>query len=177
MRWRSEPKHDGTSRDSASQPNSASQPSDDDRWWDFDSATEAAKLLIESGPKMLKHWEGLRWAPETRPGYEAIDKLGEALAVALPYIEFPLGQYEPALGRKKPKDWHMPAVIIFGIIASALSQSLGNPRLSRNAIMIRVVCSALRRLGYYVEVGAVSQHLIRWNAKYGLSGLSEHKAS
>jgi hypothetical protein len=172
MRWPRDSEDDRTLLDSAS------RPVDDDRWWDFDGATEAAKLLIESGPKMLKHWEGLRWAPETRPGYEAIGKLGEALAVALPYIEFPFGEYEPALGRKKPKDWHVPVVIIFGIIASALSQSLGNPRLSRNAIMIRVVRSALHRMGYrYVEIGAVSQHLIRWHAKYGLSGLSEHKAS
>jgi len=172
MRGPSDPEDDRTSLDSAT------QPIDDDRWWDFDSATKAAKILIESGPKMLKHWDGLRWAPETRPGYEAIDKLGEALAVALPYIEFPFGQCEPALGRKKPKDWHVPAVLIFGIIVKALGQSFGTPRLSRNAVMVRVVRSALLRIGYEnVKVGTISQHLTRWNAKYGLPGLSEHKAS
>jgi hypothetical protein len=62
-----------------------------DRWWDFEAATEAAKLLNHSIPRMLSHWEGLRWAPETRGGYDAIKTLGEALSTAMPYVEWPLG--------------------------------------------------------------------------------------
>ena len=35
------------------------------RWWDFKGTTDAAKLLFDSLPLMLSHWERLLWAPET----------------------------------------------------------------------------------------------------------------
>jgi hypothetical protein len=37
-------------------------------YWDFKAAFDAAKLLLETTPAMLRHWDGLQWAPETRGG-------------------------------------------------------------------------------------------------------------
>src|SRR6266516_384377 len=51
--------------------------SDPNRWWDFRAATD--ELLMGSVLPMLSHWEGQRWAPETRGGYDAIKSLGDAL--------------------------------------------------------------------------------------------------
>ena len=78
---------------------------EDNRYWDFGAATDAAKLLQASLPAMLNHWAGLLWAPETKGGYPAISKLQEALAEALLYIEWPFGRYErrPLIGQKVPQ--------------------------------------------------------------------------
>ena len=77
---------------------------DRDRWWDFRGSADAAKLLLQSAPAMIEHWKGQQWAPKTRDGYEAIKALAAALTVALPYIEWPFGEYKRTTGRKKPKD-------------------------------------------------------------------------
>jgi hypothetical protein len=37
-------------------------------YWDFKAAFDAAKLLLKTTPAMLRHWDGLQWAPETRGG-------------------------------------------------------------------------------------------------------------
>ena len=65
--------------------------SEPDEYWNFNAATDAAKLLLESFPGMLTHWQGLLWAPETRGGFAAIKTLQDALIIALPYIEWPFG--------------------------------------------------------------------------------------
>jgi hypothetical protein len=41
---------------------------DPDPYWDFQGATDAAKTLLASFPRMLRHWDGLVWAPETSGG-------------------------------------------------------------------------------------------------------------
>jgi hypothetical protein len=143
-------------------------------WWDFKGATDATNTLLASVPAMLKHWEGLRWAPKTRAGHEAIRALGDALSLALPYIEWPFEKYERQTGRKTPKDWHIPAVVIATIIVPALVQS-GRvaPGLSHNSIVVRVVREALTRMGYpnmkTDTSRAIGAHLTRWDKKWGMA--------
>ena len=113
---------------------------DDNPYWDFDAATDAAKLLQTSLPAMLIHWEGLQWAPETQSGHPAISKLKEALAEALPYIEWPFGRYErrPRTGQKAPKPWHGPGLLIARSVIKVLVESgHSNPSLERNSLMPR----------------------------------------
>jgi hypothetical protein len=144
-------------------------------WWEFDEVTKAAKSLRESVPQMLRHWETRRLREPA--GYDAIYKLSEALTVALPYIDFPLGPVERASGQKKPKDWHIVALVIWNCIMEAPDRPT-SPSVSRKAVMVRVIRSALHRMGYKLaDLGGISQHLTRWNARYGLTGLREPKSN
>jgi hypothetical protein len=136
-----------------------------DDYWDFDAATDAAKLLLESLPAMHRHWNGLLWAPETRGGYAAIKTLQDALVIALPYIEWPFGEYERQTGRKQPKTWHLPAVMVANVIVKAMIEAgHDEPGITRNSILVRVVRKALIRMRYpYVQMitaSAVGAHLI-----------------
>jgi hypothetical protein len=79
---------------------------DANRWWDIEAVTEAAKTLLKNAPAMLSHREGQRWAPQTRNGFEAIKALGDALFVAMPYIEWPFGYYERRTRSKRTKPGH-----------------------------------------------------------------------
>ena len=151
----------------------AVEPDEADRYWDFGAAFAAAKLLLESMPAMLRHWNGLLWAPETRGAHPAIKALQDALTVALPYIEWPFGVYERQTGRKKPKIWHLPAVMVANIVIKAMIEAgHDDPGITRNSIIVRVVCKALIRMRYphvhMITASAVGAHLTRWDKKYGL---------
>ena len=144
---------------------------DPDRWWDFDGAFDAANLLIKSAPAMTSHWRKLEWAPETRGGTQAIETLEKALVAALPYIEFPFGAYTRQTGHKKPKPWHMMAVMIACHVIKALSDAgQPNPAISRNSVAARVVQRALIRIGFVrtIEISTIAQQLERWDKQYGL---------
>jgi hypothetical protein len=152
---------------------------DDDQWWDFQAASDAAKLLLASTPRMLQHWDGQQWAPETRDGYKAIKALEDALSAAQPYIEWPFGKYkrQDYRERPRPKNWHLLAVLIANIIVKALIQSGHRaPGLAANSIVVRVVCKALARMGYpdinMVTHSAVGAYLTRRAAKYGKFGIT-----
>ncbi|HEY5305929.1 MAG TPA: hypothetical protein VIJ52_04590 [Pseudolabrys sp.] len=146
---------------------------DDDQWWDFQAAADAAKTLLNSVPAMLAHSDGLRWAPKTRDHYAAIEALRDALVRSMPYIEWPFGKYEPQDHRKKsrPSDWHMPAVVIAGIISRALVQFKVRsraPSFSRDSIEAQVVHEALTRTGYKcIDTNTIAAHLTRRAAKFG----------
>jgi hypothetical protein len=143
-------------------------------WWDFQGASDAAKTLLASVPAMLSHWDGLRWAPETNAGYEAIKTLRNALSVAMPYIEWPFGQYERQTGRKQPKAWHIPAILVAQVIVKAMIKAgHDEPGITRNSVVVRVVRKALIRMGYpdpeMVTTTAIGAHLTRWDKKFGLT--------
>ncbi len=122
--------------------------SDPESWWDFRGASDSAKMLLDSIPAMLSHWEGLRGAPQTRDGYEAIRSLEAALSIAMPYIEWPFGKYERRKGPKRPKAWHLPAVLIAQVIINAMVKAGNNsPGISRNSVVVRVVRKALKSNG------------------------------
>jgi hypothetical protein len=159
-------------------PNSPGLPkeirTDPNRWWDFQGSSDAAKVLLDSAPAMLRHWDGLRWATETSGGYEAIKTLGNALAIALPYIEWPFGDYEGQTGRKRPKAWHIPSVLIAHVILKVMVEAGRNePGITRNSVVVRVVHKALTRMGYpnlrMITTTAIGAHLTRWNKKFGLT--------
>jgi hypothetical protein len=147
---------------------------DPDPYWDFQAATDAAKTLLASFPRMLRHWDGLSWAPETSGGYTAIEATEDALLAALPYIEWPFGKYERQDHRKKMHlaDWHMPALVIKNIVSEALMKCgrSSAPRFSRDAAATRVVHNALARMGYRVsrrkgeesETNTIAAFLRRW---------------
>jgi hypothetical protein len=146
----------------------------EDPYWDFQAASEAAKLLVDCVPAMLNHWKGLTWAPSTRGGYPAIVALEQALATALPYIEWPFGRYERRTRRKRPKDWHFSAVIIAkAIIKTLLEVGHDGPSLARKSIVVRAVRKALLRMNYrdvrMVSESGVAAHLSRWDRHYGLT--------
>jgi hypothetical protein len=143
-------------------------------YWDFDAAFAAAKLLLESMPAMLRHWNGLLWAPETRGGHPAIKILQDALSIALPYIEWPFGRYERQTGRKQPKVWHLPAVMVARVVVKAMIDAgHDDPGITRHSIVVRVVCKALIRMQYphvhMITASAVGAHLTRRDKKYGLT--------
>lgn len=143
-----------------------------DRYWDFDAAFAAAKLLLESMPAMLRHWNGLLWAPETRGGHPAIKALQDSLTVALPYIEWPFGEYVRQTGRKKPKPWHLPALMVARVVVKAMIEAgHDEPSITRNSVVVRIVRTALIRMGFLNEIttSAVGAHLTRWNKKHGLT--------
>jgi hypothetical protein len=144
------------------------------RWWDFKAASDAAKTLLDSVPAMASHWDGLRWAPETCGGYEAIKTLGDALVIALPYIEWPFGHYQRQTGRKRPKAWHIPAVLIAHVIVKAMIGAGHNePGITRNSVVVRVVHKALIRMRFpdseMITATAIGAHLTRWDEKFGLT--------
>jgi hypothetical protein len=139
MRWASDPN-----------PPPIPEPSPDaDPWWEFKSVAAAAKILHAAVPRMLRHWDGLRWAPETAAGHSAVKALGDALEVALPYIEFPFGPGEPQSPqqRPRPKKWHTPAIVIANIFVAALQGSgHQSPALSHNSTVVGAVSKVLVRI-------------------------------
>jgi hypothetical protein len=151
----------------------------DDAWWDFQGATDAAKMLLNSIPAMLAHLDGLRWAPETRDHYAAIEALRDALMRSMPYIEWPFGKYERQDYRKRPREnyrkrprpkWHLHAVLIAAIIVKALIQS-GRRKTStaRDSTVVKVVRKTLSRMGYpEIEPGTIAAHLNRWDDNQAL---------
>lgn len=127
----------------------ATESDESDRYWDFVAAFDAAKLLLESLPAMLRHWNGLKWAPETRGGHPAIKALQDTLTVALPYIEWPFGKYERQTGRKKSKIWHLPAVMVANVVIKAMIEAgHDEPGITRNSVVVRVVRQSLIRMRY-----------------------------
>ena len=143
-----------------------------DPWWNFSEAANAAKVLNESIPAMLRHWTGLLWAPETRGGYAAIKALEGALVVARPYIDWPFGRYERQSGRKQPKKWHLPAILIAkAIVQTMIEAGQHEPSIVGNSIVARVTSEALMRMKFInaVTPHAVAAHLTRWDKKYGLT--------
>jgi hypothetical protein len=144
------------------------------RWWDFKGTTDAAKLLFDSVPLMLLHWEGLLWAPETRGGYDAIKKLGEALSTAMPYIEWPFGHYERQTRPKRPKAWHTMALVVARLVIGVMVEAgHDDPGISRNSVVARVVRRALIRMNFsnsqMITLTAIAAHLTRWDKKFGLT--------
>ena len=147
---------------------------DPDRWWDFQGCSEAAKKLLGSLPAMTSHWDSLRWAPETRAGSEVIKTLTDALSAAMQYIEYPFGYYERQTGRKMPKAWHTPTLIIARIIIDAMVEAgHEQPGISRNSVVVRIVLKALIRMRYpdveMITATAIGTHLERWDRKFGLT--------
>jgi hypothetical protein len=145
-----------------------------DDYWDFKAVTDAAKTLRDSVPAMLSHWEGLRWAPETREGYEVIKGLGEALSAAMPYVEWPFGRYERQTRRKQMKDWHGPSVLFANRIIDVLVRAgHNNPGITHNSVLVRVVHSALIRMKFpnpeMITRSAIGMHLTRWDEEFGLN--------
>ena len=122
---------------------------------------------------MVVHWDGLRWAPETRGGYDAIKGLEATLLVALPYIEWPFGEGERLTGQKRPKVWHTYA---FGIARLIIDEMIKaghtEPGITRNSVVVRVVHKALVRMGIpyskTLSDTAIGAYLTRFNEKYGL---------
>jgi hypothetical protein len=143
---------------------------DSNPYWDFQAATDAAKTLRDSVPAMLQHWEGLKWAPKTREGHAAIKALGEALELALPWVEWPFGKYErkSPLKRPRPKDWHTPALMIAHIIAEALITT-GRRKpglLAANSTTVCAVRKALMRMGYPdIDQRTIAAHFARLAAR------------
>jgi len=163
MRWKGDPP------DPPDSPWMPKQEAGPDLWWDFQGATDAANTLLASAPAMLRHWDQMRWAPETRGGYEAIESLRDALVRALPCIEWPFGEYKRQGHRNKPRrsPWHMPAVVIAGIVSSALrADDRRAPSFARDSPATRVLHKALARIGYYVETNTIATYLTRRAAKF-----------
>jgi hypothetical protein len=147
---------------------------DPNRWWDFEAVTEAAKTLLKNAPAMLSHWEGQRWASETRGGFDVIKTLGDALFFAMPYIEWPLGYYDRKAPRMRLKAWHTMALVIARLVIKVTIDAGHNePGITRNSIVVRIVRNALIRMNFpnakMITTTAIGAHLTRWNNKFGLT--------
>lgn len=166
FRWKNDPPDD---------PNSPWLPkpikTDDKEWWDFKASLEAAKTLLESAPAMLRHWESLQKWPATRDGYETIKRLSASLSEAMPYIEWPFGKYQRQTGRKTPKSWNAPALVIaILIIRTMVSAGHANPAISKNSVVVRVVRSAMIRMEYgHIQLATIAAHLTAHDRKFGLT--------
>lgn len=163
-----------------------------DPWWDLEKAAASAKVLLDNIPAMLWHWQRLQTTPyETIPGqkpanlrggYEAIERLRVALDAALPYIEFPFGEYERQdhRKRKRPKAWHAHAIAITPIIADALRQS-GHPvrGTTHNTALVRIVRQALVRIGHdkNIKPAAVAAKMTAWYAEMTGTNFTRHLMS
>ena len=147
---------------------------DPNRWWDFEAARQAAKTLLKSAPAMLSHWEGQRWASQSRGGFDVIKALGDALFFAMPYIEWPFGYYERQTGSKRPKPWHAMALVIARLVIKVTVEAgYDEPGITRNSIVVRIVRNALIRMDFpnakMITDTAIGAHLTRWNQKFGLT--------
>ncbi len=147
---------------------------DPNRWWDFRAATDAAKLLMGSVPPMLSHWDGQRWAPDTRAGYDAIKSLGDALSTAMPHIEWPFGHYERQIRPKGSKAWHTVALLVARLVIWVMVEAgHADPGITRNSVVVRVVRKALIRMNFpnfqMITLTAIGAHLTRWDKRFGLT--------
>jgi hypothetical protein len=131
--------------------------------WDMAEVADAAETLHEAG-------------------HEAVKQLSDALATALPYVKHPLGAYERNQ-KKRPKELHLPAVIIANALDKALSEAgHTKPAFSRNSIPVRVIHAILIRLDLLPVIhetekeahkkteaarSAISTHIDRWWKAYG----------
>jgi hypothetical protein len=154
---------------------------DPDPYWDIQAATEAAKTLLASIPRMLRHWDEQRLTP--RASSEAIKALDDALERALPFIESPFGQGERQDHRERMrlKDWQMPALAIKNIMSQVLSKCGRQSAFSRAAAATRVVKRALVRMGYkiphrkgeYSETNTLAAFFRRWEKHWVKTGHTE----
>jgi hypothetical protein len=140
--------------------------------WDINGTAKAAKRLLQDMPAMLSHWRDRSWDPKDQAAYITIDALNEALSAAMPYIEHPLGEYDRANGRKAPKRWHSPSVLIAKYVMQALldaGESL--PSITHGSLVVRIVKKVLVRMQFpqseTVSRDALAAHLKRWKEKYG----------
>jgi hypothetical protein len=146
--------------------------------WDIKVATKAAKTLLDDMPAMLSHWHEPKRSPEHQVAHKAVSALNEALNTAMPFIEWPLGPYKASLGRKKPKNWHVPSIVIARLVIDALvAAGEVAPGITHNSVTVRVVQKALIRMEFpYCKTlarEAIGAHLKRWSQKYG--GLAQKK--
>ena len=172
----------------------------DDAWWDqlddvvrrAQTAAAALKALEGTLPatlELLERWqrdeqlrqelglwlqrEQLQWVPKT-DAYEAVIALSKALARALPHIKFPFFRaFERKDHRQKrrPKNWHLPAVLIANIIERALIQSgrRTTSTTSGDSTVVKVVRNALARMGYgEIEPGTIAARLTSWKNNQAL---------
>jgi hypothetical protein len=104
------------------------------------AAAKAAKTLLDDMPAMLSHWQEPKWSPEHPEAYKAVSALNAAFTAAVPYIERPLGPYKATTGKKRPKDWHMPSILIAKCVISAFTavgeEALG---ITHNSLVVGVV--------------------------------------
>jgi hypothetical protein len=143
------------------------------RLWDTEVAANAARALHGDMPTMLSFWRKPQWSPEHQAAYKAIYKLQDALSAAMQYIEYPLGPYKPSTGRKAPKDWHMPSVLIAKLVIGALMEAgEDSPGITHNSLVVRIVQKAIVRMDFpYAKTlsrNAIGAHLKRWDRKYGM---------
>jgi hypothetical protein len=141
-------------------------------FWDFKVATKAAKMLRDDLPAMLLHWKDPEWSAHNRAAYAAIKSLDEALSSAMPYIEWPLGPYEAATGRKAPKAWHMPSILIAKSVIDALvAAGHDAPAITHNSLVVGIIQKALIRMQFpqsrTLSRDAIGAHLKQWNNKWG----------
>jgi hypothetical protein len=164
LRWPSDPPPKDRSRTTTSK----------SRLWDIRPAASAAKTLHSNMPAMLSFWRGPQWCPEHQAAYKAICRLHEALSAAMPYIEQPLGPYKASTGRKAPKAWHMPSVLIAKLLVGALMEAGEDaPGITHNSVVVRIIKKALVRMQFpqsrTLSRDAIGAHLKRWDKKYGLT--------
>jgi hypothetical protein len=141
----------------------------DHQWQKFQVATDAAKLLLNNVSALLWHWEGLQQWPETNGGYPAIKAVEGALLAAQPFIDWPFGKSDGPPYRSSSNVWHMPAVVVAGIIGKALARSGQRaPKFTKESAATRVVHEALKRMGCPANLfglSAIEQFLGRRKAK------------
>jgi hypothetical protein len=134
---------------------------DTDKFWDFNAAHAAVNTLRECLPLMLRFWKGLQWAPETRAGYDSIERLGRALEEAAPLIEHPFGVSMPRPAFPNFREWHAPAVAIAKRVRTELRRAGDpNPSMERNSVTVRLVHKSMERMGFKTFTdSAISQYL------------------
>jgi hypothetical protein len=103
-----------------------------------------------------------------------MDALSTALTVAMPFIEYPFGEYARTTGRKEPKSWHMPAVLVLPTILRAMMDAgHKNPGLARDSVAIAVLHQGLSQIGLrgmaMMTPTALAAHLRRWRFWKGLT--------
>jgi hypothetical protein len=162
LRWPSDPPPKARSR----------SPVSESCLWDIKAAGKDAKALLASIPVMLSHFREPKWSPEHQEAYKAIDALNQTLHAAMPYIEWPLGRYEPSKGKKAPKNWHMHSFLIARLVIDTfLEAGHKAPGITHNSIVVTIIKNALVRMQFpyskTVSREAIGAHLKRWHEKYG----------
>jgi hypothetical protein len=147
---------------------------DDDAYWDFDAVSEAANMVHDNLPAVIKFWANVS-TPDKKPPAGALLRLQSALAESLEQIDYPFGKVDAVSPSLRPsKSWQSYAqTLAHFIIGEMMKAGHPQPSISRNSVVVRIVDQVMKRKRVpqtnTLSTSTIAAFLGRWEAAYGLT--------
>lgn len=140
-------------------------------YWDFKEISRAFATLTNALPRIKKHWNDVSDCELAFGARSALMGLDVALSLAGPAINFPFGEYRK-ITTHPLREWQSASLVIFLKIRELMSDiKAGGVSCSENSVAVRVVQTALRRLGYGEhQTAKIADYLSRWTKRYESDG-------